>query len=98
MNLKAGSSAWYVAGARSVDGDSIISVQFVTIINCWDMPGGSRYYVIDLGGTIYTRGDRLFADREDADAAAVRLQKLKIKKAGELLELHTRWLERLENS
>lgn len=97
MNLVTGSSAWYVAGGRFVDGDSIVSVQLVSVIDSWCMSDGSTFYVIDFGGTRYTNPDRLFANREEADAEALRLQRLKIKKVGELLEVHIRWLERLEN-
>lgn len=97
MDLKTGSRCWYVAGARFADGYSIVSVQLVTIIDCWDMPGGSRYYGIDLGKTIYTDADRLFAEREEAEVEAIRLQRLKIERARELLELHIHWLETLEN-
>lgn len=97
MNLEIGSSAWYVAGARFVDGDSIVSVQFVTVRDVSEFADGSRMYVIDFCGMIYAKADKLFADREKADAEAIRLQKLKIENARELLELHTRWLDTLEN-
>jgi hypothetical protein len=97
MNLETGSSAWYVAGARFVDRDSIVNVQFAMVREVLEFGGGSRIYVIDLGGIIYADAGRLFADREEADAEAIRLQQLKIEKARELLEVHTRWLDRLEN-
>lgn len=97
MNLEIGSSAWYVAGARFVDGNSIVGVQLVKILNSWKHEDESRVYVIDFCGARLTADDKLFVSDQDALAAAIRFQKLKIERVNELLNQHEVWLDVLHN-
>lgn len=92
-----GCRAWYVAGARFVDGDSIVGVQLVKVLNSWEHENGSRVYVIDFCGTRYTGDDKLFVSDQDALAAAIRFQKVKIERVNELLKQYDVWLEVLHN-
>lgn len=97
MNLETGSDAWYVAGARFVDGNSIVGVQLVKVLESWEHEDGSKVYVIDFCGRRLTGDDKLFVSDQDALAAAIRFQKLKIERFNELLKQHDVWLEVLHN-
>ena len=92
-----GSSAWYVAGARFVDGNSIVGVQLVKVLHSWEYEDGSNGYVIDFCGTRYATDDKLFVSDQDALAAAIRFQKLKIERVNQLGKLYDVWLDVLHN-
>lgn len=97
MNLETGSNAWYVAGARFVDGNSIVGVQLVKVLDCWEHEDGSGVYIIDFCGTRLTNDDKLFVSDQDALAAAIRFQEAKIERVKQLGKLYDVWLEVLHN-
>lgn len=97
MNLETGSSAWYVAGARFADGDSIVGVQLVKVLDSFEYEDGSKAYIIDFCGTRCAGDDKLFVSDQDALAAAIRFQKLKIERVDQLGKLFDVWLEVLHN-
>lgn len=90
-------SVFYIAGTRYCDGDTVVSIHSVTIIDTWLVDDESRFYVIDYGGRIYAADDKLFHDHDEAVSAAIYFQEEKVRKCRELLSCHEKWLDRLRD-